>query len=91
MNEIFTLSGDLFLTKIYDYKENATYNVSSYMIVKMSHGTASFKAFGWDETNDTLLVKFSNGQVVEFLRPSRAIDELNIIIVLQFQQIICTE
>ena len=70
MNEIFTLSGDLFLTKIDDYKENTTYNIYSYMIVKMSHGTASFKAFGWDETNDTLLVKFSNGQVVKFLRPS---------------------
>ena len=75
MNEIFTLSGDLFLTQIENFKENEKYCLSSYMVVKMANGSRSFKAFGWDETKETLLVKFTNGQIVEFLRPQLTTNE----------------
>ena len=42
--------------------------------VEILNDGRSFKAYGWDETCTIFLVKFTNGQIVEFNRPTLYVD-----------------
>ena len=49
-------------------------NLCSYAVVEIVNDGRSFKAYGWDETRSALLLKFTNGKIVEFNRPTLYVD-----------------
>ena len=74
MNELFLILGDLHLTTMKNYKDDQNIYLCSYAVVEIVNDGRSFKDYGWDQTCTTFLVKFKNGQIVEFNRPTLYVD-----------------